>query len=238
MNRTGDIHTIVLYTRCMVQRVDIGARDDDLLLMLAEELKQPLINIAHLSELNADARILTQAQKALNTIDNITLYRQFVSGQLSLNLEPVHVGSAIAQVASTIEPQMKMSGCWTELSIQNSLQTADIDRRVLSGALLSLWQAFIESIDNPTEIVCSAKKMQGGIRLSIVSKGANIESLSFSGANTSSTQPIVGFAGPATDLITARNMFELVGGKMTKSRRKDMSGIGVTLRTSQQLHLV
>ena len=212
---------------------------EELLLLLGEELKNPLINIAHLSELNGKGAIIrAQAQRALNTIDNVLLYKRFASGQTELHPEPVHVGSAIAEVAAAVEPQMRMSSSHTELDIQHALQTADIDRRLLSGALLSLWQAFINSMQEPKNVVCSAQRISSGIRLSISSEGINLDDFTLSATNVSSSQPVTGIAGSATDLITAQNMFQLAGAQLAKTRLKNRAGLGVTLRPSSQMQLV
>jgi len=226
-----------------VKRVDIGqvqgSFSEELLFLLGEELKRPLVSISQLSELGGkDILIHTQAQKALNTIDNVLLYKQFSTGQMALNFEPVHVGSAITEVVAMMTPQMRMSGCWSEINIQSSLRPADIDRRLLNGALLAMWQAVVQSMETSTKIVCSAQRIPKGIRLSVMSKGINLDNLLLSATNMSSTQPISSVAGPAADLLAARCMFDLVGSKLTKSSNKGMSGFGVTLRTSKQIRLV
>lgn len=226
----------------MAQRVVTGVKknlNDDLLALLGEELKNPLVAIAQLTELGSkDPRIMAHTKKALNTIDNVLLYKRFAAGQLAMNLEPVHVGSAINDVLRTVAPQMEMSGCHSEVIIQHSLQPVDVDRRLLQSALLSLWQAFASTIRNSSDIVCTAHNAHDGVRLSVLSASASIDELTLAQTNDASTQPVTGVAGPATDLMTANGMFRLAGTKITKSRRKNMTGLGVTLQVSRQLHLV
>ena len=224
----------------MVRRVtaDLLGEQGDLLLLLGEQLKQPLVSIAQLTEIGSkDPRVLAHVQKALNTIDNVLLYRRLTSGQTTMKFEPVHVGSAIDHVMRSLEPQMELSGCQTEVVIQHSLQPADIDRRLFTGALLSLWQAFMSTIQSSSHMVCAAYASHGNIRVSLLSENAQVDELSLSNANQLSSQPVTGVAGPAMDLLAAQGMFKLAGSAITKSRRRNLSGLGVTLRTSQQLHL-
>lgn len=212
---------------------------DELLLLLGEELKQSLVLIAQLAELgDKEPLIRAQSQKALNTIDNVMLYKRCVSGQLSLQLEPVHVGSTIAQVAQSVAPQMKMNGYQTRLIIGQSLGSVDVDRQLFSGALLSLWQACIANAHNVNDITCSAQRIRGGVRVSLFYSTKEIEGFSLAQTNIHSRQPISAIAGPATDLLTARGLFTLTGANLTKSRSSGLTGFGVTVPFSHQLHLV
>jgi len=222
-----------------IERELRGEFNEELLFLLGNELKRPLVNIAQLSEIgNRDQLIRIQAQKALNTIDNMLLYKQLVGGQASLDFRPVHVGSVIHEVMNMVEPQMKMKGCRVEMAIQGSLQPADIDRRLLAGALLGMWQALIDMVQSSGQIICSADKIHGGIRLSLMSREFQLDELNMARANTGSSQPMTGVSGAAVDLLTASSMLGLAGSKLTKSRRRGMSGIGMTLRPSRQMQLI
>ena len=216
---------------------DIG--NNDLLFLLGEELKQPLIAISQLSELQGhDETVNVYAKKALRSIDNMLLYGSIHSGQSQLRLEPVHVGSAIHDVSVAMEPLMRSAGCHTDIKIQSSLSPVDVDKRVLQGALQGMWQALLGTITKPSDVICRAQNAKGGIRVSITSSGANIDELSLAQANTKSTQPVKSIAGPATDLIAAHGMLELLGSNMTTSRGKQAVGFGVTFRVSKQLQVI
>jgi len=214
-----------------------GQFNTDILLLLAEEIKQPLIAISQLSELGSQTKINAHAKQALSTIDNILLYQRISSGQIALKLEPVHVGSAIQEVSSTMETYMRASGCHTNVKIQRSLEPVDVDRRVLRGALNGLWQTMLNALSGPAEVTCSAKRTKNGIRLSMTSSVSNFDSISFSKANLESSQPLTGLAGPAGDLLAARGMFDLIGGDLKKTEGKKQSGFGVTLNISRQLQI-
>ncbi len=225
-----------------MQRIETiveGSFDTELLYLLGEQLKNPLVQIAQLSELgDKDQMIHAQAQRALNTIDTVLLYRRFATGQTKLRFEPVHVGSAISQVATLIEPQMQMFGCRAEFDIQQSLGLVDVDRQLLKRALLSLWQAFISTAKDTTIIRCGAHKTARGIRVTISGNGEGFDVVSLAKVNTKSTQPLTSFAGPAADLLAARGMFSLAGSTMRATRVKGAQGFGATLRISQQMQFV
>ena len=213
---------------------------EELLLLLGEELKQPLVAISQLAELQADAGLqsLAHANRALKTIDNITLYHRINSGQMSLKLEPVHVGSTIAEVAHSMESIMKSAGCHTELVIQHGLSPVTADRRLLISALQSLWQGFLGTMPSGSYIECRARKTPSGVRLSLHGRNALMNEVKFSSTNLSSTQPITGLAGSSADIITARGMFALLGADLSKSSSKQTAGIGATLQISHQLQMV
>lgn len=216
----------------------INYKAKDLLFLLGEEIKQPLVAISQLSEMNGDEGVNIHAKKALRTIDNVMLYQQVNSGQRALKLEPVHVGSAMQEVSVAMQPLMRSSGCRTEMIIQHSLSPVDVDRRLLHGALQSLWQALLGTMHAPAEVVCRAHRTSKGIRLSMLSVGAQVGSMSLKNTNLNSSQPITSVAGPATDLLTAHGMFNILGGNLTKTSGKKLSGFGVTLKTSKQLQML
>lgn len=218
----------------------LGGYSQELLLLLAEELKQPLVAISQLAELQDDGGLqsLAHASRALKTIDNITLYHRINSGQMSLRMEPVHVGSTIAEVAHSMESIMKSAGCHTELVIQHGLSPVTADRRLLISALQSLWQGFLSTMPEGSFVECRARKTPLGVRLSLHGKNALISEIKFSNTNLSSSQPIAGLAGSSADIITARGMFALLGAELSKSSTKQIAGIGATLRISHQLQMV
>ena len=215
-------------------------KSGSLLLLLGEELKQPLVAIKQLAELDmaGTAEVRAYAQQALRTIDNVLLYQKVHTGQTSLILEPVHVGSTIQEVAHAMSPSMKLAGCRTELRIQHGLHPVDVDRQLLASGLQSLWQALLGTVHQPSVIVCQARRTTRGIRVSLHSTDAELDELHLAKPNTKSSQPIAGFAGPATDLLTAKGMFELLGAELKKSTGVYRAGLGATFQVSKQLQMV
>lgn len=214
-------------------------QQEQLLQLLGEELKRPLTHIMQLAELgDRDHMIRAQAERALRTIDNVLLYKRLATGQLELQLEPVHVGSIMTDVLQIVRPHMAMSGCRSELAILTTLQPVAADRKVLRHVLIGLWQAFIVGSKNATVISCSAKRVTHGVRITLSSDEMAFEGLSLAKVNFKSTQPVLELAGAATDLLVAKNILELSGSKLTISRLKGSNGIGVTLPISRQLQFV
>lgn len=212
----------------------------DLLLLLGEELKRPLVAISQLAEMQEEKAtdVMVHANQALNTIDNILLFQRVSSGQTSLKLEPVHIGSAMHEAARIMQPVMMASGCNTELVVQHGLSPVDVDRRILTSALVSLWQGFMNTVVEPSDVICRARKTSKGIRLSLQSSGSSINEIKLSNSNVGSTQPIKGLAGPATDILTAQGMFNLLGADLGRSSSGRTVGLGVTLKVSRQLQMV
>lgn len=226
-----------------MQRVEIGAVQrtyyDELLFLLADDLKNPLVQILHLAELDkSDERIRIQAKKALQTIESVMLYKRLASGQSSLIFEPVHVGNAAVLVAQQLKPHMDMIGCRMQLEVQSALKTADVDRRVLEGGILSMSQAFISVMQSSQEIVCSIKSNTKGIRFSLLAPDVDLESFSITHANVRGTQPVTAVAGSSVDILLAHGMFGLVGAEITRSKHGGYKGIGVTLPVSRQLQFI
>ncbi len=221
----------------MAQRVQtrIEASDDSsLLALLGEELKQPLVAIAQMAELDESEEIQMQAKRALRTIDNVLLHRRIQTGQTMLQLEPVHVGSTMQAVQQEMKPLLKQQGCRTELHIRSGLQPVDVDRRVLHGMLQSLWQAFGSAIVDEDTINCSARKTKAGIRVTLTSDSADLKAVHFSKANVYSSQPLTAFAGPAADFLTAKELANILGVRISKTA----NSIGMTLPVSKQLQMV
>lgn len=220
------------------------SNDSNLIFMMGEELKKPLTAIKALSESNQDGSekaISLEAQRALRTIDNIVLLQQLSSEQISLNLMPIHIGSTLTQVSDYLQPLSLERGCETEVFIQSNISTVDVDKQVLKSGIESLWQALLGLTSRPSPLTWSVYRTKNGIRISVVNNSVDLSKVSFSKANNFnkySKQPIAGVAGSATDLLTARGLFELMGSGIRKVRKDGNSGLAVTLPVSDQLALV
>ena len=208
-------------------------------MLLGEELKVPLISILQQVELgHASVDVESYASQALRTIESLLLYQRVNSGQLSLNLEPVHVGSTMQSVANTMHPFMRTAGCTVRLDIQHGLRPVTADRRVLEAALLSLWQGFVTTVDEGSEVVCQARRTRGGIRVSLLSQTSTLDAVHFSQLNMRSSQPIIHAEGTSLDLVTAQKMFGMLGGSLGKSHSNTGYGVGATLPLSHQLQMI
>jgi hypothetical protein len=211
--------------------------------MMGEELKKPLTAIKLLAENNAEnlSAISLEARRALRTVDNILLYQQLASDQTSLILEPVHVGNTLTQVAHELSPLSIEFGCETEVFIQSGMSTVDVDSAVLRSGIESLWQAVLGMAERPSPVSWHVYRTPQGIRIAVTNNSLDLKKVSLSARQAlsgQSRQPFAGIAGPATDLLTARGLFTLLGSTLTKVTREGQQGLAVTFRPSAQLALV
>ena len=211
--------------------------DDYLLLLLNEELKQPLIAISQLAEINggdeAVQAISVQSKRALRSIDNIMLYRRICSGQIKLHFEPTHIGETARQVSITMNDMLTQQACTSRLILQNELGVMNADKRIVRAILESLWQGLALASSGEDQILCSAKRLQSGIRVSLRLKNDDLSGISMV-LSGNSMQPVKGLAGPSADLIAARELCRVAGLTLTKTGKS----IGVTIPFSQQLQLL
>ncbi len=223
-----------------VEPAHIGESSKALLHLLGEELKQPLVAITQIAELQGlDEGIYAHAKQALHTLDNVLLYQRYSSGQLSLQLEPVHVGATMHAVAKNMEPLMRINGCHVSIVVKHGLRPVDVDRTLFASALQSLWQAFIGSLQSgESHVICEAKRTPRGVYVSVHSEQADLSNVTLTQSHKLSIQPITGLAGPSADLLAAQGMFSLLGSKINKTATSYSHGFGVTLAPSRQLQMV
>ncbi len=213
----------------------------DLLFMLGEELRQPLTAIKLLAEKNENVDITIEARRAISTIDNVLLYQRLNRDQTQLDLGPVHVGSVLTGLVHEMRTATNFHDCDLRILVQNGISSVDADREVLGAGLQSLWQAVLCMTPKSSALHWYVSRVKNGIRVSVVNDVLDLSDVKFSSVNKSageSSQPFQGLAGPSTDLITARGMFSLIGGNLSKSRKNGYSGFAVTLPISKQLSLV
>lgn len=206
--------------------------------MMGEELKKPLTVIKALAEnRQLSPAISLEARKALRTVDNVLLYRQLVSGQQSLELVPVHVGSALTDVAHDLQPLSIERGCETEVFIQSGVSPVAADADLLKSGIESMWQAVLSMAERPSPLSWHVYRVSSGIRIALTNRTLQLEKVHLSqwGRDELSRQPFAGLAGPATDLLTAQGIFESLGGTLSKVKKDNQDGFAVTLPISQQL---
>jgi hypothetical protein len=95
--------------------------------------------------------------------------------------------------------------------------------------------------EKPSPVSWHVYRTAQGIRVAVVNNSLDMKKVSLSTKRTSagkSKQPIAGIAGPATDLMTAKVLFTLLGSTLTKITKEGQQGLAVTFRPSAQLALV
>lgn len=213
-----------------------------LVFMMGEELKKPLTAIKLLAESRPDLQSISlEARKALRTVDNLLLYQQFTSDQITLVLEPVHLGNTLTQVANDLRPLSIEFGCETEVFIQSGISTVDVDSAVLRSGIESLWQAVLGMTERPSPLSWHVYRTSQGIRVAVVNNSLDLSRVKLHKSNVhagQSKQPFAGIAGPATDLVTAKGLFTIMGSRLTKITKEGKQGLAVTFQPSAQLALV
>lgn len=218
--------------------------EHELVFMMGEELKKPLMAIKLLAESSAEnsRTIQLEARKALRTVDNVLLYQQLAADQTSLDLAPVHVGSTLTQVAAELRPLSIEHGCETEVFIQSGISAVDSQPAVLRSAIESLWQAMLGMTQRPSPLTWHIRRSSQGIRIAVVNNSIDTAKVSLQKSATcsagSSRQPFAGVTGPATDLLAAQGIFEKLGVRLKKAQIEGRQGFSVTLPVSAQLRLV
>jgi K+-sensing histidine kinase KdpD len=214
--------------------------EDNLVFMMGEELKKPLTAIQALAESNSESQtIRLEARRALRTIDNVLLYQQLAADQLSMQFSPVHIGSTLTNVARDLQPLSIERGCETEVFIQSGIATVDSDPRVLKSGIESLWQAVLGMTERPSPLVWKVYRAPQGIRIAVINNSVDLSKVHLSKINkTKSKQPFAGIAGPGTDLVAARGIFDLLGSNISKIHKEGQHGLAVTLPISKQLALM
>lgn len=214
--------------------------NDALLFMLGEELKRPLTTIKALAEQTDNRSIQLEARKALRSVDNMLYFQQIATNQQQLKFTTVHVGNTLTQVAYDMRPLTIEKGCTTHIQIQPGMTPVHADPVALRTGIESLWQAMIGMTSKPSSVNWQIYKSRHGIRLSVFNDSIDLTSVQLSKKNAGGKvrQPFQGIAGPATDLITAQGLFDLIGSKVTKVYKDGQHGLAITLKQSTQLALV
>lgn len=220
---------------------DIHFSEHDLVFMMGEELKKPLTVIKALADTKSDDETISiEARRALRTIDNILLYQRIAKDQMSLALEPVHLGSALIDVVESLRPLSMAFGCETEVFIQSGTMPVDADRSVLTAGIESLWQAVLGLTKSPSAVSWQLQRKSNGARLIVTNATLDISKIALNRHTQAgkSRQPFSGHAGPATDLLTAQALFHTLGARLSKYHTDSASGFTVTLKNNPQLALV
>jgi signal transduction histidine kinase len=123
-----------------------------LLLSLSEQLKTPLVQIAHTADYaeimkeHSEAPLRTiaaLAKSSLLLIDSFMLSSQLATGQLALAFEPVSVSAVMDDVAHYLYPLAKAYDTTLELQIVGKYGPVVANRKILEAALASLGHAFV-----------------------------------------------------------------------------------------------
>ena len=237
-------------------RVELRA-DDHLLMSVAQQLRQPLLQIARQAELSrllktadpqtALADILISAESALTLVDNYVLGLQVAARGEILQSEPVAVTAILADAAHELTPTAKRYG--VELQVDTGRAgLINTNRQHLQAAFVSLGYALIEALaSNATDapqaplrlaahrcrygVVAGLYCGQEEISISALRRGRELQARAH--------QPHFSLSSAAgAGIFVADSLLQTLATKLTVSRYQHQYGLAAILPPVNQLQLV
>jgi hypothetical protein len=230
-----------------------------LLLGVAEELKMPLMQIAHLAEMTAKSAdditsfraIQSTADTGLQLIDNYILGIRLKTEPQLFELESVSVSSVLYDTGEKLRVLAKSYGVHLELSIGGRFAPVTANKEALQAALVSLGAALIEAIpaldgsmDRQLCLQLATHKSRYGIVAGLYSDVSQLSSSLLSSGRklsrtSSSRQPLINLTHTSgAGVFVAETILNAMDLKLTASRHRNLYGIATILKTNNQLQLV
>jgi len=226
-----------------------------LLLGVAEQLMQPLVQLKRLSEL-ADgdtperarerwqvAQVVSEA--GLRLAESYALSLRVQGKMTALQIEPVTVSSLLYDTAQDLQDFARQYDVELELDTGPRLQPVLADRSVLQSALTSLGQVFVLAQAETNEdapVRLSAHKSRYGVVAGLYggTVGLGAESLRRAHAlQGTARQPLRQLvSGPAAGVFVADSLLHTLSARLHVARYHKLAGLAATLTPSHQLQLV
>ncbi|MEK7602895.1 MAG: hypothetical protein AAB459_01445 [Patescibacteria group bacterium] len=228
-----------------------GTQPDDLsdhgrlMSALAEQLKLPLVQIAHGLESGAykPQALADNARLAIKLIDSYLLTNTH-SRQESLLLEPVPLSAVLQDVAHQLYGHAKRYNCQVELNIAGRYQPVMSHKNYLQGALLALGYSFIEAASNSdtkATITLAAHRTKQGISGGVFGL-ENLRSEFFRKARQlygTANQPLTSdSASSSVGMFIADTLLGQMNTPLHVARHQNQKGLAATFIPSTQLKLV
>lgn len=211
---------------------------------LAFELKQPLISIARLAELNDDKsaeNIQYMAEQTLMLIDSFLLHAQSEYGQLALDLAPANIGSVLYEV----NMQMRVTAQKNNFSILVDDRTQEpvmTNRPALTSILRVFSAALISNESDRRQIVMRGYKGKNGrigvgvftdskLTISDLKRALELQGSAHMPLSTLNDKTHV-------SLAIADGLCKAIGGVMSVKHMGRLSGLATELPRSEQLSFV
>jgi len=223
-----------------------GTNDSERLLSaLAEQLKLPLVQIAHGLESGEfqTSALADNAKLAIKLIDSFLLSNSHPK-QEYLPLEPVSLSAIFQDVAHQLSGHAKRYDCQIELSIAGKYQPVMSHRINLYSAMLVLGYSFVEaagSSESKKIITLAAHRNKQGISGGIFGL-TNLNSHFFKKASQifgNATQPFTGdSASSGVGIFIANSLLGQLNSPLYMARYLNQKGLAATFIPSSQLQLV
>lgn len=236
--------------------INASTRADGLLFAtLAEQVKLPLMTIAHAAEMlrlnpgaveleRLFATISLTSDAAMKLIDGYLLSVQLQQGA-TLPLEPVSLGSVAYDTAQRLAKYARAHDCDLEVDIRGKYGPVMARTDVVKTALEALGYSFIEAASRPgvrSRVVLSVRRTASGMSAGIYSDTDKLSSNLFKQAKVLkglARQPMGDFsAGSGAGVFVADALFAWLDSPMRVARLSGMQGLASTLIPSRQLNLV
>jgi hypothetical protein len=225
-----------------------------LLQAMAEQLKLPLVQIAHQAELGhlefpdsmLAAHIQQHAKLALTLIDGY-LFGLALSEQAELPLEPVSVAAVLHKVAEQLSPLAQQYNVRLELDTHWHAAPASTNAIGLEYTLMSLGQGMIQSSATPSRPATVELRLQRSHHRQIVSVGFYSETAPVTPDILRRTrafygrmrQPINNLAlSGAGGIFIADTITKAMAARLRPARYHHLQGLAIELLPSEQLELV
>jgi K+-sensing histidine kinase KdpD len=219
-------------------------------LSLISELQAPLLGIAAnarvaSSKLNSDDARIGQyleaiefsSQNLVRTIDILLRSRDALSGNLALELEPVHIGLRVEEAIARLAPLCRAQAQMFDFKPKKGLMVSANSDCLELVVYHILEQALRSSA--PEEILSVDLKLSGQMaRLSVKASGSRERATSFRAAikkafSSESNQRF----GVNYSLIASAKLISVMGGGLNISQRKDGVSFNLSFPLSRQAEL-
>jgi hypothetical protein len=227
--------------------------NNDLFLNLAEQVKQPFVQIAHAAELLENPSLSPKSRETITVASKGAI--QLIDGYLlsvelqrenQLDLEPVSLSSVLYDTAEVLHDFAQAHECNVQLHFSGKYGPVMAHKRAVQAALTNLGLSFIEAAlhDGKTKpvVTLAVRRHKYGISTGVYSKNEGLSSQLLKRARIlqgSSRQPLSGFeSGTGTSIFIADTLFSHIQSTMKVARFRGLSGLAATLKPSLQMSLV
>lgn len=226
--------------------------DEQVLRILAEQLKLPLLQVSQHLEIvrNGGKLSLDQLEvitdMAINLVDSYVLSRQLDARQMELHLEPVSVSSVLYASAERLRAFARQYNCDVRLQLGGRYLPVIAHRQGLEMAFTALGYSFIEAqtqkTDKPSTLILAAHKSRAGVVAGVYSDQAGLTMESFRRGKLlfgRSRQPIPSLShGAGAGIFVAGALLESMASPLRVARYHKLNGLAATLLPNSQLQMV
>lgn len=227
---------------------------DQLLKVVIEQIKLPLIHMARQAELASlmsteldPASISNIADMTIKLIDSYLLSLA-TSDQIELAIEPLSLASVLQNTADNLKGVAKLYNCEVELQLAGKYAPVMSNKNRLEAAFTMLGFSMIEAQTvspnkkKPNRVYLSSYKTAEGVSGGIFSPQIEIDNddlrrgLSSAGTARQGLPSVSHVSGAG--IFIADAIFGSLSSTLRAARYHKMSGLATTLVTSQQLRLI